>query len=70
MTDLQLLIQTRLDLETCRDHLLVALRRAHTVRFAEPDAFSPTAHLGDIRDHLDAVIDDLYRRQLADRKVA
>lgn len=67
MTDLTAL---RLDLETARDHLLTALRRAHTVRFAEPDALSPAAHLGDIRDRLDFVIDQVWAAEFPERKAS
>ncbi len=64
MTNLQLLIQTRADLETSRPHLIDAIRRNQT---SDPAIFW---RLTALRDHLDAVIDDLYRQQMDQKEAA
>lgn len=63
MTDLQTLIQTRVDLETSRPHIIDAIKRNQT---ADPALFW---RLVALRNDLDAVIDDLYRQQM-DQKEA
>lgn len=64
MTDLQLLIQTRLDLETARPHLIDAIRHNQT---SDPAFFW---RLIALRNELDSVIDDLYRQQMDQKEAA
>lgn len=64
MTDLQTLIQTRIDLETSRPHLIEAIKRN---QFSDPAFFW---RLIALRNELDAVIDDLYRQQMDQKEAA
>lgn len=60
----------RVTLEVARDHLIDAIKESHAIQYSEPDAFSPTAHLGDIRNDLDSIIDQLYRQQMDQKEAA
>ncbi len=64
MTDLQTLIQTRIDLETSRPHLIDAIKRNQT---ADPALFW---RLVALRNDLDAVIADVFHRQMAEGEAA
>lgn len=64
MTDIQLLIQTRSLLETARPHLIDAIRRNQT---SDPALFW---RLVALRNELDSVIDDLYRKQMDQKEAA
>ncbi len=66
----QPLTQLRIDLEVVREHLIPAIRRAQTVHFDEPKALDPAAHLGDIRDRIDWVIDQLWMAERGVEAVA
>lgn len=60
MTD----IQTRLDLETARPRIIDAIRRNQT---SDPALFW---RLVALRNELDSVIDDLYRKQMDQKEAA
>ena len=64
MTDLQTLIQTRIDLETSRPHLIEAIKRN---QFSDPAFFW---RLIALRNELDAVIADVFHRQMAEGEAA
>jgi hypothetical protein len=64
MTDLQTLIQTRIDLETLRPGLIEAIKRNQT---ADPALFW---RLVALRNDLDAVIADVFHRQMAEGEAA
>lgn len=56
----------RIDLECARPHLIAAIQKARTTTFVEPAALSPFAHLRDLREQLDFVIDALWAQEQKD----